>query len=153
MADNMDLSGKIALVTGASRGIGRAVATVFAARGARVAVHYHSRVEDGEEVVRSLENGPHALFQADVSDPAGARGLVEAVISEMGTLHLLVYGPDPTSPELTGLLEDMARGRMERGPCHRQRRTPPATGRLPPASPSQDRSRCSGVNRPHPGAG
>lgn len=90
MAENMDLSGKIALVTGASRGIGRAVATLFAARGARVAVHYHSRREDGEEVVRSLENGPHALFGADVSDPDGARGLVEEVIREMGTLHLLV---------------------------------------------------------------
>jgi len=86
----MDLDGKIALVTGASRGIGRAVAVIFAARGARVAVHYHSRREEAEEVVGSLENGPHALFHADVSDPAGARGLVDAVVRRMGTIHVLV---------------------------------------------------------------
>lgn len=86
----MDFSNKVVLVTGASRGIGRAVAQQFAHHGARVAVHYHRNREAAEETLASLAGGPHAAFQADVADAGAAQRLVEDVIEEMGTIDILV---------------------------------------------------------------
>ncbi|NGN64435.1 SDR family oxidoreductase [Streptomyces sp. A7024] len=79
------------LVTGASRGIGRAVATAFAAAGDRVAVHYASRREDAEATLQGLAGDGHVLVGGDVSDPAAAARIVdEAVAGLGGTLHVLV---------------------------------------------------------------
>ncbi len=89
----MDLSGKVALVTGSSRGIGRAAARGLAERGARVAVHYNRDAGAAEETLLSLPGvaeGPHGSFAADVADPDSARGLVENVAREMGGLDVLV---------------------------------------------------------------
>jgi 3-oxoacyl-[acyl-carrier protein] reductase len=86
----MDLSGKVALVTGSSRGIGREVARGLADKGARVAVHYRSGREAAEETLASLAGGRHAVFGADVADPGSARGLVESVAREMGGIDVLV---------------------------------------------------------------
>ena len=87
----MDISGKVALVTGSSRGIGRQIARSLAARGARVAVHYRADREAAEETLASLrDGGPHALFGADVADAGSARGLVESVVQEMGSIDVLV---------------------------------------------------------------
>lgn len=86
------LQGKIALVTGGSRGIGRAIALRLAAEGARVAINYHSRAEAAEAVATDIraQGGEAALFAGDVSDSASANQLVEAVKQHFGRLDLLV---------------------------------------------------------------
>ena len=73
----MDFSGKHVFITGGSRGIGRAVATAFAARGARVAVNYISNTDAAEMTLASLEGGPHMMVQGDVSDPESVRNMIE----------------------------------------------------------------------------
>jgi 3-oxoacyl-[acyl-carrier protein] reductase len=86
----VELSGKVALVTGSSRGIGREISRVLAAKGARVAVHYRADREAAQETLASLGGGPHAVFGADVADAGSARGLVEGVAREMGGIDVLV---------------------------------------------------------------
>jgi 3-oxoacyl-[acyl-carrier protein] reductase len=86
------LAGRTALVTGASRGIGRAVALVLAAEGAAVAVNYRSRREEADDVVAAIRDmgGTAVALQADVSDYAQAQALVRSTIDELGGLHVLV---------------------------------------------------------------
>jgi 3-oxoacyl-[acyl-carrier protein] reductase len=87
----VELSGKVALVTGSSRGIGREISRALAKKGVRVAVHYRSDREAAQETLASLRNGePHAIFGADVADADSAQGLVEGVIGEMGGIDVLV---------------------------------------------------------------
>ena len=86
----MDFSGKCVLVTGGSRGIGRTVASAFAARGARVAINYHSNVAAAEEAIASLEGGSHLMVQGDVCDPESARAMVETVVESFGALDIVV---------------------------------------------------------------
>ncbi|MDJ0360106.1 SDR family oxidoreductase [Rhodococcus sp. H29-C3] len=79
------------LVTGASRGIGRAVAQAFAERGDRVAVHYRTGREEAEETLRQLPGEGHALVQGDLADPQAALSLVsEAIAGVGGALDVLV---------------------------------------------------------------
>lgn len=85
-----DFSDKVALVTGASRGIGRAIALELARGGARVAVHYHRQHEAAAETLALLSGGGHGIFSADIADSIAAAGLIEAVIAQMGGLHILV---------------------------------------------------------------
>ncbi len=66
----MSVTNKVVLVTGAARGIGRAVAQRLAQQGGRVAVHYNRDRSAAEETLASLSGGPHQLFQAN---PAGPR--------------------------------------------------------------------------------
>ena len=80
---------KIALVTGASRGIGRAIAQQLACRGMLVAVNYRTGSEAAESLVAEL-GGEAKAFQADVADPEAAKALVEAVIAHYGQLDVLV---------------------------------------------------------------
>jgi NAD(P)-dependent dehydrogenase (short-subunit alcohol dehydrogenase family) len=86
----MHTEGKVALVTGSSRGIGREIAVELASRGARVAVHYRADREAALETLASLAGGPHAIFGADVADADAARGLVQDVVGEMGGIDILV---------------------------------------------------------------
>jgi NAD(P)-dependent dehydrogenase (short-subunit alcohol dehydrogenase family) len=86
----MDFSGKFVFVTGGSRGIGRAVATAFAARGARVAINYLSNTDAAEKTLKALEGGPHMLVQGDVSDPDSVRHMIENVTEEFGALDIVV---------------------------------------------------------------
>ena len=86
----MEIAGKVALVTGSSRGIGRQIARELAARGARVAVHYRADREAAQETLDSLSGGPHGVFGADVAEADSARGLVEGVTREMGGIDVLV---------------------------------------------------------------
>ncbi|WP_030909036.1 SDR family NAD(P)-dependent oxidoreductase [Streptomyces sp. NRRL F-5126] len=86
----MTAAGRGVLVTGASRGLGRALATAFAANGDRVAVHYGSREEDARETLRSLPGGGHVLVGGDVSDPAGAARVADAADEGLGGVDVLV---------------------------------------------------------------
>lgn len=88
----MNLSGKVALITGASRGIGKAIAIYLAHLGARVAVNYASREEEARNVVETIcENGGHAiLVQGDVSNSSDVKAMVDRVVEEWGTIDVLV---------------------------------------------------------------
>jgi 3-oxoacyl-[acyl-carrier protein] reductase len=88
----MGFEDKVAIVTGASRGIGKAIAEDFGSRGASVVVNYHSSAEGAEEVVSAIEkSGGHAkAFQADVSDLQQAQELVKFAVEQFGGLQILV---------------------------------------------------------------
>lgn len=78
------------LVSGASRGIGRATALAFARRGDRVAVHYAHRGNDAERTLASLPGSGHVLVQGDIGDADTARAVVDAARAELGGLSVLV---------------------------------------------------------------
>jgi 3-oxoacyl-[acyl-carrier protein] reductase len=88
----IDLTGRTALVTGASRGIGRAIAEQLAQAGATVCLNYRQQHDRAKETLQTLESrGAHAfLHQADVSDPGQAAGMVRAVVERCGRLDILV---------------------------------------------------------------
>jgi len=88
----MDFKDKVAIVTGASRGIGRAIALEFGGRGARVVVNFNQNSSAADEVVKTIsESGGEAFaHQADVSVFEQAEGLVKTAIEKYGDLHILV---------------------------------------------------------------
>jgi 3-oxoacyl-[acyl-carrier protein] reductase len=86
----MDFSGRRVLVTGGSRGIGRAVATGFAALGASVAINYVRDKNAARETLGALAGGPHFMLPADVSDAAQVRRLVDAAVEKLGGLDVVV---------------------------------------------------------------
>jgi acetoacetyl-CoA reductase len=86
------LAGKVALITGASRGIGRAIAFELAGRGAAIAVNCRSNILRAEEVRDEIVDagGASEVFQGDVSDSFAARNLVADVIGAYGRIDILV---------------------------------------------------------------
>jgi len=97
-----DLTGKVALVTGGSRGIGRAIAIALAGQGARVGVNYVSNQEAAEEVVRRIEScgGAAIAVQGDVSNSDDARRIVEDATKAFDGLHILVNNAGLTADDL-----------------------------------------------------
>jgi 3-oxoacyl-[acyl-carrier protein] reductase len=87
-----DLDGKAALVTGGSRGIGRAICLELARHGARVAVNYQSNAALAEAVVAEIEaaGGEAFAIQGDVAEGADAAALVKATVDRFGALDILV---------------------------------------------------------------
>jgi len=86
---NIDLSASTALVTGASRGIGAAIARALAEAGAQVAVHYHREQGAAEALARSIP-GRAALFAADLAESGGCAALWQAVVGRFGRVHVLI---------------------------------------------------------------
>ena len=89
---NIDLSGKVVLVTGASRGIGRCIAIAFAQAGAAVVVNYRDNEAQASKVVQKIrDDGGEAFgWQADVGDANQANSMVKDVESRFGHLDVLV---------------------------------------------------------------
>ena len=87
-----ELTGKRALVTGGSRGIGASIAVAFAEKGADVAVTYHQSAGRAAEIVRAIEEkGRRGLaIQADSADPAAVRRSVDEAVKALGGLDILV---------------------------------------------------------------
>src|SRR3954452_3780975 len=88
----VEFEGRVVVVTGGSRGIGRAIASLFAEGGAIVAVQYRTDRAAAEETLRSLpgpSRGHHAV-RCDVSDPVQVRALVDDVVSRLGGIDVLV---------------------------------------------------------------
>ena len=88
----IDLDGRVALITGASRGIGRATAVEMAKAGANVTVNYHSHGDEAQEVVKEIHGlGREGLaFGADVSDRSAVEAMVAATVKQFGHLDILV---------------------------------------------------------------
>ncbi len=78
------------LITGASRGVGRAIAHAFAARGDRVAVHHRGSPDDAAAVVKSLAGEGHVAVQADLADPAATQAMVEEAAAALSGIDILV---------------------------------------------------------------
>jgi 3-oxoacyl-[acyl-carrier protein] reductase len=108
MSSTLALESKVALVTGGSRGIGRAIALEFAARGAAVVVNYHKSPEAAEEVVKQIQatGGKSAAFQADVSDFKQAEALVKFAIDTFGGLDILVNNAGITRDQLIMMMPE-----------------------------------------------
>jgi 3-oxoacyl-[acyl-carrier protein] reductase len=99
------MTDRAVLVTGASRGVGRAVATRFAQGGDRVAVHHRDSAALADQLAASLPGAGHIVVQADMADPDAVREMVDAAADSLGGLDVLVnnagvFGaqPDPPHP-------------------------------------------------------
>jgi 3-oxoacyl-[acyl-carrier protein] reductase len=88
----LDLTGKVAVVTGSSRGIGRAIALKLASLGAKVVVNYYGSEDAAREAVEQIEaeGGEAIAFLADVKQATEARRLIEAALDAFGRLDILV---------------------------------------------------------------
>jgi 3-oxoacyl-[acyl-carrier protein] reductase len=90
---NVHQGGRVALITGASRGIGAAVARLLASRGMRVVVNYRSSRDEADDVVASIRSagGRAMAVQADVRDGSAVLGMVDQVRAAMGEVEVLVH--------------------------------------------------------------
>lgn len=89
---SIDLTGKRAIVTGGSRGVGRATALMLARAGAGVGISYRTREEDATAVVRAIEEGGGRAWAeaGDLADPDSAKRLADRAVSEFGGLDIFV---------------------------------------------------------------
>ena len=104
-----DLSGKVALVTGASRGIGRAIAQKLGALGAKVAVNYQSNESAAREVVESIKatgKGDALAVQGDVSRFDEAGRVLKATTDAFGRLDILVNNAGTTRDNLLAMMKE-----------------------------------------------
>ena len=108
----MDFHGKVALITGSSRGIGAAIARAFASEGAAVAINYKTDLTAASDVVNNCEQlgGVGQSFKADVTNPTECENLVDKVQSEFGKIDILVnnaFRPYHFAPEKRKMFWDL----------------------------------------------
>jgi NAD(P)-dependent dehydrogenase (short-subunit alcohol dehydrogenase family) len=92
------MDGRAVLVTGASRGIGAAVARAFAAQGDRVAVHFGAARDAAERVAAGLPGEGHAVVGADLADADAVRAMVEEAAAALGRIDVLVNNAGTIEP-------------------------------------------------------
>src|SRR5918993_3304396 len=104
---NQPLTNRVALVTGASRGLGAAIATSLARSGAKVAVNYFGSPEKAEHVASQIRSsgGQAIAVKADVRDESQVKQMVEEVQSKLGLIDILV--PNATGPQPSVKIEDL----------------------------------------------
>jgi 3-oxoacyl-[acyl-carrier protein] reductase len=102
------MSGRVALVTGAGRGIGRAIAIALGARGHKVALNYRNSAAAAEDAAAMINGlgGTAGIFQADVSVPEEAAALVETVTAGFGPVEILVNNAGITRDSLLMRMKD-----------------------------------------------
>src|SRR3989344_9446485 len=95
----MLLKGKVAVITGSSSNIGRAIALRFGKEGAKIVVNSKSHPQEGKSVVNELKSlGAEAIYvQADVSEETGAKKLIDAAVEKFGTVDVLVNNAGRTT--------------------------------------------------------
>ena len=105
---NRSLENKVAVVTGSSRGIGRAIALELARRGARLVVNYNRSAEGAAEVVAAIEaaGGQAIAVQADAGDFEQAAGLIQAALDTFGQINILVNNAGTTRDQLLMLMKE-----------------------------------------------
>lgn len=86
----MNFLNKTVLITGGSRGIGRATAQAFAERGAKVAINFRSDSQAAKDTINSLPGEGHFAAKADISNPSSVEKLVDAVTNEFGSLDIVI---------------------------------------------------------------
>ena len=98
----MDLSNKVAIITGGAAGIGRAITKTLASYGAKVVINYNRSAEAAESLQKEIESsgGEALIVQADISKFADAEKLVLATIERFGTIHILVNNAGITDDAL-----------------------------------------------------
>ncbi|MFN8453765.1 MAG: 3-oxoacyl-[acyl-carrier-protein] reductase [Anaerolineae bacterium] len=103
-----NLSGKVAVVTGSSRGIGAAIAKTLAAQGAKVVINHRSSAAAAEEVAAAIkaEGGEAIVIQADVSHSSEAQQLIKHTIDTYGQIDILVNNAGTTRDTLIMLMKD-----------------------------------------------
>ena len=108
MTENRLLDGKIAIVTGGSRGIGRAIVVDLAANGATVVVNYNSSADEALEVVGQIEanGGIATAMQADVSDLESAKTLIKTAKDKYGQIDILVNNAGTTRDMLLMMMTE-----------------------------------------------
>ena len=86
----LDFTDKIVLISGASRGIGREIAKLFAGQGAQVAIHYNQNRAAADETLDMLAGEGHILVQADIANATAVDTLISTVVKKMGRLDILI---------------------------------------------------------------
>ncbi len=107
---NNDLMGKVALVTGASRGLGRAIAIRLAAQGAKVALNYLSNDDEANKLTSLIKstNGESILIKTSVNDAAAVKDMVKQIVRQWGKLDILVNNAGITRDSLLPRMADDA---------------------------------------------